>query len=57
MEPEEVALLEPEHVALLTLAVAEMHEQTGGGVDRINYVVIGGQPIVFDCCTVRLRNT
>ena len=38
-------------------ALAEMHEQTGGGVDWENYVVIGGQPIVFDCCTVRLRDT
>ena len=38
-------------------ALAEMHEQTGGGVDRSNYVVIDGQPVVFDGCTVQLKST
>jgi hypothetical protein len=37
-------------------ALAEMHAQTGGGVDRIggNYVVIASQPVVIDGCTVAL---
>lgn len=36
-------------------ALAAMHAQTGGGVDRIggNYVVIAGQPVVVDGCTVQ----
>jgi hypothetical protein len=33
-------------------ALATMHEQTGGQVDRGNYAVIKGQPIVLDGCTV-----
>jgi hypothetical protein len=48
---------------------AEMHQQAGEGraphcsrvdcwcryaVDDTNYVVIGGQPVVIDCCTVSL---
>ena len=35
-------------------ALAEMHTQTGGQVDRLggNYVVISGCPIVVDGCTV-----
>ena len=33
-------------------ALASMHAQTGGQVDRGNYIVRNGQPIVIDCCTV-----
>ena len=36
-------------------SMAEMKAQSGGGVDGTNYVVISGQPIVIDFCTVRLR--
>jgi hypothetical protein len=32
--------------------MAEMQEQAGGQVDGTNYVVIAGQPIVIDFCTV-----
>jgi len=34
--------------------MAEMQAQAGGGVDGTNYVVIAGQPVVIDFCTVRL---
>jgi hypothetical protein len=36
--------------------LAEMNAQTGGGVDALadNYMVVGGQPIVVDGCTVDL---
>jgi len=36
--------------------MAEMKAQSGGGVDGTNYVVIAGQPVVIDFCTVRLSN-
>jgi hypothetical protein len=32
--------------------LAEMNAQTGGEVDWTNYVVLAGQPIVIDGCTV-----
>lgn len=34
--------------------MAEMQAQAGDGIDGTNYVVIGGQPVVIDFCTVRL---
>ena len=34
--------------------MAEMQAQSGGGVDSANYIVIAGQPVVIDFCTVRL---
>jgi hypothetical protein len=34
--------------------MAEMKAQSGGTVDGTNYVVIAGQPIVIDFCTVNL---
>jgi hypothetical protein len=32
--------------------MAEMQAQAGGQVDGTNYVVIAGQPVVIDFCTV-----
>lgn len=34
--------------------MAEMQAQAGGKIDGTNYVIIGGQPVVIDFCTVRL---
>ena len=35
--------------------MAEMQAQAGDGVDGTNYVVIAGQPVVIDFCTVSLK--
>ena len=36
--------------------IAEMQHQAGGQVDGTNYVVIAGQPVVIDFCTVNFSS-